>query len=63
MPQVVLTVLKYLALKYAARLIIEAVIEQLEKQVVNTESKVDDDLVGIIKEEKEFIISAINKAL
>lgn len=63
MPNIVLSILKYLALKYAAKLILDAVIDAASKGAAKTDSKLDDEIVQILKDEKDFLVSTINGAL
>lgn len=56
-------ILVRLATKYAAELIITHTINALEKAAANTATTIDDDVVGKVKAEKDFIIKTINSAL
>ena len=47
----------YLAKKYAASIIFDIVIEAAGKAAKKTETKIDDDMVAAVKEDKAAIIA------
>jgi hypothetical protein len=63
MPVLIKVLFVSLAQKYAADLLVRALIEGLEKLAPRTESKVDDRIVEIIKAERVLITDTINKKI
>ena len=54
------TILVRMATKYAAELIFNHLLSALSKAAENTETTIDDDIVKVVLQEKEFIIDSVN---
>lgn len=63
MPILIKALLVSLAQKYAADILTRLLIEALEKLAPNTESKIDDRLVEILKAEQPQIADTLRKQI
>lgn len=63
MPQVLVMLGKFLLAKMAAKMVVLAVIEAVEKGAAKTETQWDDELANELKKNKDDIIKLLQGAL